>query len=219
MSIASGLINRPDQTAAEIVDEMMNKAIKCLADSDSLLGPAHVWTQLQKSGKELIAIVCGTLVNVAICGLVSQWQRKQCELWSWIATAVKCSFEIEIDAYISSWRNTYMYGTAICVNESILFQSADIWRIHLHIAILIETPTLTLNRQFRSSLVLWIEWEVRAASGVSPYRMHCNQLVDSVSDKSSLKQLPSQLVCGIGDGWPSNAPQSRYTARARQLHE
>jgi hypothetical protein len=42
MSIASGLINRPDQTAAEIVDEMMNKAIKCLADSDSLLGPAHV---------------------------------------------------------------------------------------------------------------------------------------------------------------------------------
>jgi hypothetical protein len=42
MSIASGLINRPDQTAAEIVDEMMDEAIKCLADSASLLGPTRV---------------------------------------------------------------------------------------------------------------------------------------------------------------------------------
>ena len=31
MSISSGLINRPDQCAAEIVDEMMDEAVKCLA--------------------------------------------------------------------------------------------------------------------------------------------------------------------------------------------
>ncbi|GAB7323022.1 hypothetical protein MBLNU13_g05545t1 [Cladosporium sp. NU13] len=39
MSIASGLINRPNQSAAEIIDEMMDDAIKCLAGSASLLGP------------------------------------------------------------------------------------------------------------------------------------------------------------------------------------
>jgi hypothetical protein len=42
MSIASGLINRLDQTAAEIVDEMMDEAVKCLANSASLLVPARV---------------------------------------------------------------------------------------------------------------------------------------------------------------------------------
>jgi hypothetical protein len=37
MSIASGLINRPNQCAAEIVDEMINEAVKCLASSADML--------------------------------------------------------------------------------------------------------------------------------------------------------------------------------------
>lgn len=40
MSIASGLINRPNQSAAEIVDEMVNEAVQCLAGSANLLGPS-----------------------------------------------------------------------------------------------------------------------------------------------------------------------------------
>jgi len=39
MSISSGLINRPNQCAAEIVDEMMDEAVRCLAGSAGMLRP------------------------------------------------------------------------------------------------------------------------------------------------------------------------------------
>lgn len=39
MSIASGLINRSNQSAAEIVEEMVGEAVKCLAGSAIVLEP------------------------------------------------------------------------------------------------------------------------------------------------------------------------------------
>lgn len=45
MSIASGLINRPNQSAAEIVDEMVSGAVKCLAGSATVLEPVASQSQ------------------------------------------------------------------------------------------------------------------------------------------------------------------------------
>lgn len=41
MSIASGMINRENQTAAEIIDEMMREAVERLNSVGSVLGTAY----------------------------------------------------------------------------------------------------------------------------------------------------------------------------------